>query len=83
MARRDEVLAEITEEANSWPWCEWQFDAKKGTGPFSDAQKMDLSPFSPKLIWCGFRMIEAWEDGPTPRYLFSRLLERLSDDMTK
>ena len=29
------------------------------------------------LVMCGFRIIEHWDDGPTPRYLFLKILESL------
>lgn len=33
-----------------------------------------------RVIVCGFAVIEKWEDGPTPRYLLARMLDRLSGD---
>ncbi len=33
------------------------------------------------LILCGFGLIAAWDDGPTPRHLFARLLHRLGDSL--
>ena len=39
---------------------------------------MGTSPVRPRFVWCGFGIVTAWEDGLTPRYLFAKLLERLS-----
>jgi len=33
-----------------------------------------------KLIVCGFGLMQKWNTGPTPRFLFARLLEYLSAD---
>jgi hypothetical protein len=33
-----------------------------------------------KLIVCGFGLVQKWNAGPTPRFLFARLLEYLSAD---
>ena len=30
-----------------------------------------------KVIYCGYRLIVAWESNPTPRYVLARLLERM------
>ena len=57
------VVAEASTEEDGWPWFEAEFPTKKG-----------------RLIVCGFGLIgKAWDAGPTPRYLFARLLEVLSD----
>lgn len=63
----DKVVAEIHDNAKSWPWCEWQFGNDSLT-----------SEKSSRLIWCGFGIIHSWDDGPTPRYLLAKILERLS-----
>ncbi len=60
----DDVLASVSEDAKSWPWCEWQFESE--------------SEHPASLIWCGFGIIKSWDDGPTPRYLFAKILERLA-----
>ena len=61
----DDVIAKISDDAKAWPWAEWEYEM--GTGPFR-----------PRFVWCGFGIVTAWDDGPTPRYLFAKLLERLS-----
>jgi hypothetical protein len=32
-----------------------------------------------RLLICGYAIVRDWESGPTPRYLLSRILERLSE----
>lgn len=63
-AHQDDVVAEVSEEKTAWPWCEWTFAGE--------------SAQPTRLIWCGFDLIESWESGPIPRYLFVRILERLA-----
>ena len=70
--RRDDVVAEVSEEPAAWPWCEWQI-AHDGAS----------STETTRMIWCGFRVIDAWDDGPTPRYLLARMLERLAGERKK
>lgn len=62
----DDVLAEVSDAENSWPWAEWQFET-------SAAKSV-----RPRCVWCGFGLVSAWDDSPTPRFLFVKLLERLS-----
>ena len=61
----DDVVMTISDDAKAWPWVESEYET--GTGPLR-----------PRFVWCGFGIVTAWDDGPTPRYLFAKLLERLS-----
>ena len=63
-AESDEVMAEVSDNAKAWPWCEWRYE--------SDSDKQA------HFIWCGFGLIRSWDDSPTPRYLLAAILERLS-----
>ncbi len=36
-----------------------------------------------RLLGCGLSLHREWDRRPMPRYLFARLLERLTGDMTK
>lgn len=42
-----------------------------------------LGPKNTRVIIIGFPVIEKWADGPTPRYLFSRILEYVTRERTK
>lgn len=68
----DEVVLKISDDANAWPWAESEYEMGSG----SDLRELPLN--RPRVIWCGFGIVTAWDDGPTPRYLFAKLLERLS-----
>lgn len=61
----DDAVLKISDDANAWPWAEWEYE-------------VGIGPFRPRCVWCGFGIVSAWDDGPTPRYLFVKLLERLS-----
>ena len=63
-ARSTDVVSVIADGQTGWPWCEWRIESQSG--------KRAL------LIWCGFGIIRSWDDGPTPRFLLSALLDRLS-----
>lgn len=63
----DEVVFEINDDGKSWPWCEWQFKNR--------SEEFDQPT---RLIWCGFGIIHSWDNGPTPRYLLIKILERLA-----
>lgn len=85
-SRGDRVVAEVTASGEGWPWLEIRYpvpEMTEGDSPiFADhrfATVPGKSGQSPTLIvLCGFAVIERWESGPTPRYLFARLLELAS-----
>jgi len=63
-AENDMVVAEAHTGDDGWPWLDAEFPTKKG-----------------RLIVCGFGLMgKAWDAGPTPRYLFARLLEVLTEN---
>ena len=68
----DEVVANVSEDATAWPLAEWEFENSTAV------DRLEARAIRPRLIWCGFGIVSAWEDGPSPRYLFVRLLERLA-----
>ncbi len=57
------VVAEVGRGDADWPWLEAEYPTKKG-----------------RLIVCGFGLFgKAWDAGPTPRYLFARILEIMAE----
>ena len=68
----EDVISEISDDARAWSWCEWQFD-----------RESNMSSKPSRLIWCGFGIVRSWDDGPTPRYLLTSILERLSDTVVE
>lgn len=57
------VVAEASSRTDDWAWLEAEYPTKHG-----------------RLIVCGFGLTgKAWDASPTPRYLFARLLEVLTD----
>lgn len=65
----DAVVAEITDDRTAWPWCEWEFEIA--------GQKSNQRA---KLVWMGWRVAEAWDESPVPRYLLRALLERVGSN---
>ena len=61
---RGPVVGVVTEGGEGWPWLELSF------GPTQVTEKK-----GGQLIICGFGIIDKWEAGPTPRFLFARMLE--------
>lgn len=57
------LYAEVCDHVQGWPWIEARFLKKNN-----------------KLVVCSFDLFgNTWEAGPTPRYLFIRLLEHLAE----
>jgi hypothetical protein len=52
-----------TEGERGWAWVDFHFASAKGEG---------------RLVLCGFRVIQSWNDGPEPRYLLASMMEFLS-----
>ena len=61
----DRVVAEVTKKAHGWPWIEADYGNEKGKP-------------KGKLVVCGWGIMEHWDSGPVPRFLFARVLETLS-----
>jgi hypothetical protein len=57
-ATRNDVVAEIGDEGQSWLEARWP----ESNGSFN---------------YCGFALVERWDDSPVPRNLLLRILERL------
>ncbi len=72
LAKRDAVVAEVSDESSAWPWCELMV-----RGSTQAEQR------STQVIWVGFGLNKVWDESPTPRYLLSRLLERLADSVPR
>ena len=68
----DDVIARISDDTKVWPWAEWEYEMGSGS------DRRESNSIRPRFVWCGFGIVTAWDDGPTPRYLFAKLLERLS-----
>ena len=66
--RDDRQVVEHADEADGgWAVCEWLIEGE-----------CDGQPVRTRVVWLGFRVIEAWDVNPTPRHLLGRALERLS-----
>lgn len=50
-------------------------DAEEGGWPWLE---MDFGKKNVKLVLCCYGIMEKWNDGPTPRFLFAKLLEHVS-----
>jgi hypothetical protein len=59
------LLARVTASSNGWPLLDLQFRVSSASG-------------SGALIVCGLGIIEYWDEGPVPRYLFKAILERFT-----
>lgn len=95
LLRRNDVITELDKrlDAVAWPpdgtlqTCGLQVGVDRGrvVGRFVEGSsgwpwlECRFTKQPAKLIVCGFSIIEHWDAGPTPRYLFARMLERLVD----
>lgn len=70
---RGPVVAEVQEGGDGWPWIEMNFGKKAG----KPIRQAPLDFAQGKLVICGFGIIEKWNCGPTPRFLFAKLLEHM------
>ncbi|HTU19799.1 MAG TPA: hypothetical protein VMG10_17180 [Gemmataceae bacterium] len=95
--RRPEVIGEIDKRLDARSWLGGEMIASTisltagegmvqgeiapaGGWPWMEAS---YSETHGRLVICGFAIIRQWEAGPTPRFLFERLLERVSDKPAK
>lgn len=65
-ASGDRVMLQVSDNTLAFPWIEMQLGRHDETRG--------------RLILCGFPLVADWRAGPTPRYLFQHLLERLALD---
>jgi hypothetical protein len=65
--RGTNITMEVAAGNDGWPWLEMQFAKKPGD------TKVATEPT--KMIVMSLPVIEHWEAGPTPRFLFSKLVD--------
>ena len=68
--KKGPVIGKIQKGGDEWPWMEMNFGK-----PVRQAQGRHG-----RLVMCGFGIIEKWESGPTPRFLFAKILEYIARD---
>lgn len=73
----DQVQAAVSDARPGWPWLELRYAGLDSPPPMKVGTPRDDS--GGRLILCGFRVIENWDNGPTPRYLLARVLEQLNE----
>ena len=81
---RGPVIGEIKEARSTgsgqgcdgWPWMELKFGKKRK--PVRRAPLDSARGRQGRLVICGFGIIEKWESGPTPRFLFARILKYMA-----
>lgn len=95
LLRRNDIIAELDKrlDAQGWPpdgtlqasGLQIGIDRGRVAGRFVEGTngwpwlECRFTKQPGKLIVCSFPIIEHWDAGPTPRFLFARILERLVD----
>jgi len=93
--RRRDIIQELDQRLDAEAWVAGQPLAARGlavamehgalVGKFVEPEEgwpwLELKYSHPRarLIWCGWPIVRDWDRSPVPRYLYAKLLERLSN----